>query len=153
MFDIVDISEMSLVGISTITSNQVEASKEGRIINLHHEFVKKGIVAEDERLIAAYSHYEDAENGTYQYFIGHVGQKVAGLDSLVIPKGMYLCVPSDRGMLSEVLPAVWQKIWRLSAEGALGAVRAFDVDFEFHNYTDTKGLDAQVDVYLSILPD
>jgi predicted transcriptional regulator YdeE len=151
MFDIVEISKMNLVGLNAVTSNHIEASKEGRIVKLHQELMQKDIVAKDERLIAAYSQYEDAENGSYQYFIGHVGEESEGLESLIIPAGKYLCVPSDRGMLSDILPAVWQKIWRMSADGALGANRSFDVDFEFHNYIDPKGLDAQVDVYLSII--
>ncbi|MDC3180828.1 GyrI-like domain-containing protein [Gammaproteobacteria bacterium] len=151
MFDIVEISEMKVIGLSTKTSNAIEATDEGRIIKLHQDFMKKKPSTLDSRFLAVYSHYEDAEKGSYQYAVGHVGEDASGLESIIIPAGRYLCVPSDRGMLSEVLPAVWQKIWRLSAEGSLGVVRAHDIDFEFHNYSDEAGLDAQVDVYLSII--
>ena len=154
--EMIEVSGFFVVGISTKTSNSLENGPEGRIVPLHQTFINDDISskiqADDKRLLAVYSDYEDKEKGTYQYLIGYNAQTAEeGLSSVVIPSGKYLRFSSQRGFLSDVLPQAWADIWRMDAEGTLGATRAFGVDFEFHNYEDPGSMDAQVDIYLSIL--
>jgi predicted transcriptional regulator YdeE len=155
--ELVEISAMQVVGLSAKTTNEIEATKDGRIVKLHQLFeqneVSGKINADDDRLLAVYSDYEDAEKGEYRYLVGHVtDHEIADLNQIWIPAGKYLRFSSQRGFLSEILPQAWQTIWRLSEEdGLLGYKRSYTIDFEFHNYQDRQSMDTQVDIYLSVI--
>lgn len=157
--EIVEISEINIVGIDVRTSNKVEATPEGRIISLHEQFLAKHLSEhieqkKDQRIISLYTDYEDKESGEYTYAIGHIVKQIEPLPQdcqhYYIPAGRYLVYPTERGFLNEVLPQAWQNIWRLTQEQALGAERTFKVDFEFHNYEDSSSPDVQVDIFLSV---
>lgn len=158
--EIVEISDIYVVGIATTTSNMLEATPAGQIVSLHEAFITKHVsdlidTRNDDRMLAVYTNYEDEESGEYTYGIGH---QVAdddddipeGCELFHIPKGKYLLYRTERGFMNDVLPQAWKEIWRLTQEGDLGAVRTYDTDFEFHNYDNPSSPDVQIDIYLGI---
>lgn len=158
--DIVVISPITVIGLSTVTNNQKEATQDGAIIPLSDQFNQEKLIETlgdcvvDDRVIAVYGDYQDGESGDYTYAIGYQvldpEDMPPGCEIFDIKGGKYLCFPTERGPLSDVLPAAWQTIWRKTQEGTLGVTRAFEIDFEFHNYDAAHMHDAQVDIYLSI---
>ncbi|UTC24803.1 GyrI-like domain-containing protein [Candidatus Comchoanobacter bicostacola] len=154
-WEVIEISEMQVVGVNTTTSNEVEATEQGRIVPLHREFIEQNlsdlIQSDDKRIFAVYDQYSDLEHGEYRYFIGHCAETIPeGLSAVVIPKGRYLRFSSERGILSDILPEAWKNIWRLTSDPNFEYSRSFELDFEFHNYESSDSLDAQVEIYLSI---
>ncbi len=159
--EIIKISALTVIGISTQTNNQREASQDGLMVPLYHQFLERGLDKDldalvDDRVIAVYANYESGEAGDYTYAIGHQVKDPEDMpkDCVIfdIPGGKYLRYPTERGLLSDVLPSAWQAIWRKTQEGTLGVDRSFGIDFEFHNY-DKGASEAQVDIYLSVKTD
>ena len=158
--EIITISPITIIGISTVTNNQQEATQDGLIVPLSQQFNEKQLAQSlsdclvDDRIITLYTQYHQGESGDYTYVIGHQVKDPEdmpkGCEIYDIPGGRYLRFPTERGPLGDVLPAAWQQIWRKTQEGSLGGVRAYGVDFEFHNYDSELVHDAQVDIYLSI---
>lgn len=158
--DVVVLSPITIIGISTVTNNQQEATEEGLIVPLSHHFQERGLAKDlgdclvDDRVITLYTDYHQGESGDYTYVIGHQvhdpQDMPEGCEIFDIPGGYYLRFPTERGVLGDVLPAAWQTIWRKTQEGNLGVERAFLFDFEFHNYDSDQMHDAQVDIYLSV---
>ena len=157
--EIVEISDIDVVGIATHTSNMLEATPQGRIVSLHEAFITKHISdviasKKDNRMLAIYTDYEDEESGEYLYAIGHhvldSTDIPEGCEHFHIPKGKYLLYPTERGFINEVLPLAWQNIWRLTQEGGLGGIRTYKTDFEFHNYDDPLSPDVQIDIYIGV---
>lgn len=157
--EIIEISPITVIGLAVKTNNQLEATKDGEIVRLHEVFIKDHMSDQiddkvDNHLMAVYTEYESDESGNYTYCLGHQVKDPEdmpkGCEIHDIPGGRYLKYPTERGLLHDVLPQAWQDIWRKTQEGALGVRRAFNVDFEFHNYDDSL-LESQVDIYLSII--
>ena len=156
--EIVTISPITVIGPVVRTNNKIEATADGVITKLHEAFIKNHMSdAIDEKLddhiISLYTEYDSGESGDYTYCIGHQVKDPEDMpkdcEIFDIPGGRYLRYPTERGLLHEVLPQAWQDIWRKTQAGTLGAERAYQTDFEFHN-GDDELLDAQVDIYLSI---
>lgn len=156
--EVIMISPIRVIGIAVTTSNEQEMTKQAQTGALYENFVNQTShqidKKMDDRVLSLYFDYENGESGEYVYALGHQVHMDAecpkGCHIFDIPAGRYLCYPSDRGNLHDVLPKAWRDIWRRSREGTLGGERAFLIDFEFHNYDDPKSLDAQVDIYLSL---
>lgn len=154
----VELGSFIVIGPAILTSNEKELGPEGQMIELYEHFIHRNISEKipnkkDDRVIAVYTDYEDEESGEYIYGLGHqVSQaiEVPGLEIFEIPRGKYLKFTSERGYLNDVLPRLWQEIWRRTQSGELGAERAYETDLEFHNYEDNTDSDVVVDVYLSI---
>ena len=159
--DIVVISPITVIGLAVETNNQREATKEGLIVPLSHQFQERGLAKAlddclvDDRVITVYTDYHQGESGDYTYAIGHQVRDPQEMPDdcqiFDIPGGHYLRFPTERGILGDVLPAAWQTIWRKTQEGSLGVERNFLFDFEFHNYDADQMHDAQVDIYLGVV--
>lgn len=158
MHEIIEISAIEVIGLSIETSNQIEATENGRIAGLYerliNEEVSKDIISKvDDRIIALYTNYEDGESGYYTYAVGHQVRDPEdmpeGCEIFDIPEGKYLHFPTERGPANLVLARAWQEIWRRTQAGTLGAERAYLTDFEFHSY-DELDQDVQIDIYISI---
>ncbi|MCP8351954.1 GyrI-like domain-containing protein [Candidatus Synchoanobacter obligatus] len=157
--DIITLSPITVIGPAIRTSNELEATAGGQISSLYEKFMADNMSEKideksDHRIIALYTDYDSDEAGEYTYAIGHQVIDPEDMPSdceiFDIPGGRYLRYPSQRGPINQVLPLVWQEIWAKTQAGELGVTRAFQTDFEFHNYEDPLSAEVQVDIYLSI---
>jgi predicted transcriptional regulator YdeE len=62
--------------------------------------------------------------------------------------GDYAVFTTDKGPLAEILPAAWQKIFKLEDEGKLK--RTYQTDFEVYDERAQDPQNAQVDIYIGV---
>ena len=67
-----------------------------------------------------------------------------------IPAGEYVVVTSERGPVSKVVPAVWQRIYSLEYQHQLGGPRGYRADFEAYDQRAADPQNSQVDVYIGL---
>jgi predicted transcriptional regulator YdeE len=150
-----DIAAFTVIGISARTNNLQEAGPNGIIPKQWQKLFQEGILARipaktGPELYAVYSDYESDHKGDYTYLIGakvKEGTKApAGMLAVKVQPGSYTVVPTDKGPVSQVVPAAWQRIFEMEDAGALH--RAYKTDFEIYDQRAQNPQDAQVDIYL-----
>ena len=108
----------------------------------------------DGTIYAVYSDYASDRNGEYSFVIGtKVSPNAKAPEGMVlkkIPSGEYAVVTSDKGPVSKVVPAVWQKIYSLEDQHQMGGPRAYRADFEVYDQRAADPQNAQVDVYVGL---
>ena len=127
-----------VAGFSARTNNAREASGQGVIGKLWQDFYEKNLGAQiphriGRDIMVVYSDYVSDEKGDYTYLLGAPVSTVEGLPSgmtyRTMVAGTYAVLTTDRGPVTEVVPAEWKKIWAMSPE-QLGGKRAFLTDYE-----------------------
>jgi predicted transcriptional regulator YdeE len=133
-----DQSTFDVIGISVRTNNAAEAGPNGEIPKAWQRLFMEGTLnripaRSDEAIIAVYTRYASDANGDYTYILG---AKVApgtkapeGMVAVTVPAGKYLEFVSAKGPGQEVLPVIWQQIYRYF-QGPGTPARAFKTDFE-----------------------
>jgi len=121
----------------TVRTNQAtEAGGQGQIPQLWQTAFTTGQLDQipnrvGDGIVVVYSDYSAA--GDYNYTLGvkvSSGDKVPdGMVARVIPAGKYAVVQSEMGPPQDVIPAMWERIGKMTPE-ELGGTRAFQVDFE-----------------------
>ena len=147
-----------VAGFSARTNNAKEASGQGVIGKLWQDFYAKNLGAQIPNRIGAdtivvYSDYASDEKGDYTYLLG---ARVSAIDHLparltyrkIVP-GSYAVLTTDRGPVTEVVPAQWRKIWGMPAE-ELGGRRAFLTDYEVYDHRAADPRNAQVEFHIGI---
>ena len=149
----------SVVGIQVRTTNGKEATGAGEIPKLWQKFFQDGIQQKisdrvDGTIYAVYTDYASDRNGEYSFVIGlrvpPTSTAPAGLVLKKISAGDYAVITSDKGPVSKVVPAVWQRIWAWEDQARLGGARAYRADFELYNERAADPQNSQVDVYVGI---
>lgn len=145
-----------IIGMSTKTTNDVEMSDQAKIPVLWDTFYKQQIAeripnkAKNSPVIALYSDYESDESGTYTFTIGHIVESTAnipaGMASFHVPQAKYAVFTTRQGPVSQVVPEMWQHIWKWSKEHN----RAFTYDFEWYDERTAHLNNAQVDIYIAV---
>ena len=107
----------------------------------------------DREIYAVYTEYESDHTGDYTFVLGHKVESLDGLPEGVkgvgIRGGEYAVLTSDIGPVTQVVPALWRKIWSLTP-GELQGTRAYLADFEIYDQRTADPRSAQVDIYLSL---
>ena len=126
----------TVVGVTVRTSRDAEASGQGQIPQLWQEVFTNGQLDQvpnkmGDGLVVVYSDYTQA--GEYNYTLGvkvsSADTVPAGMVKRIIPAGKYAVVQSEMGAPQEVIPAMWERIGKMTA-AELGGERAYQVDFE-----------------------
>lgn len=149
-----------VAGFSARTNNAKEASGRGVIGKLWQDFYQKNLGAQiphrvGTEIIVVYSDYASDEKSDYTYLLGAPVSSVENLPPEMtyrtIMAGTYAVLTTDRGPVTEVVPAEWKKIWGMSPE-ELGGKRVFLTDYEVYDRRADDPKNAQVEFHIGIDP-
>jgi predicted transcriptional regulator YdeE len=153
----VNVASFTAIGIQARTTNTIEATPEGIIGKQWQKFFGEGIGERipdrvDSNVYAVYSDYASDHNGEYSFFIGaKVKDRTAPPAGMVVKRvlaGKYAVITSEKGPFPKVVPAAWQKIFRLEDEGKLK--RAYQFDFELYDPRARDPQNGPVDIYIGL---
>jgi predicted transcriptional regulator YdeE len=148
-----------IIGIEVRTNNAREISGSGVIAAQWQSFMKDDVLNRipsraDTTIYALYTGYASDRNGDYDYVLGArvtAHDRVpAGMMLKHVPAGKYAVITSDKGPGFQVVPAAWQKIWKMEDGAALGGKRAYATDFEVYDERARDPQAAQIDVYVAL---
>jgi predicted transcriptional regulator YdeE len=147
-----------VVGLSTRTQNAAEMNGKGKIGEVWQRFLGQNLAAKIPNklgvdLIAIYADYETDHTGYYTYLLGvpvsSTEHLPPGLTLKHVPAGRYAVLRSNRGVIKQVVPELWQRIWALSPS-QLGGSRAFQVDYEIYDQRAADPENAQIEVHVGL---
>ncbi|WP_239613734.1 effector binding domain-containing protein [Cohnella mopanensis] len=159
-YSLVQLDELKLVGISTITSNEQEFGTQGKIGGLWDKFWKDGVqqsiphssVAPSQPIYGCYTDYVIGAAGEYKVLIGckvaEIGSLPAGLEAKILPATRYAVFTTRKGLMPAVVIEAWQAIWKWSTSSKLK--RTFTGDFELYDERCSDPEQAQVDIYIAV---
>ncbi len=148
-----------IVGIEVRTNNTKEMSGQGSIGAQWERFMKEGIAGKipnrvGDVVYALYTKYVKDRNGDYDFVIGmRVSSTRAVPPGMVlkhVPAGKYAVITSDTGPGSQVVPAAWQRIWKMEDRSQLGGVRSYATDYEVYDERARDPQAVQVDIFVGI---
>jgi len=152
-----NIASFTVIGIEARTTNAKEATPDGIIGKQWQKLFGEGVLDRipermDRNVYAVYSDYTSDHNGEYSFLIaakvkdgttpptGRVAKQVGA--------GRYAVFTSEKGPFAKVVPAVWQKIFRLEDAGTLN--RLYLTDFEIYDQRARDPQNGQVDIYVGV---
>ncbi|MBV8809715.1 MAG: AraC family transcriptional regulator [Acidobacteriaceae bacterium] len=152
------VDSFNVIGISTRTSNAMEASGNGEIAQLWKRFRNDDVLVRianraDDRVIAVYSDYQSDRNGMYTYTLGakvtSTKDVPAGMVVQRVEAGNYAVLESQGQAAGPIVLGLWQRAWSL--EDAHELHRAYKTDFDVY-YEDLKKSPAaeHVNVYVGL---
>ncbi len=133
----------TLAGISTVTTNEAELSKDGKIGKLFEQFYsqnigkKLGVNIQEEGHYSCYFNYEQGDTGLYEVMVSvktHEPLQLQNQDiikTFTIPSAKYAVFTTERGPIVEMVQRTWADIWQWAQQP--GNNRAFIADFEYYN--------------------
>ncbi|MFE7376757.1 GyrI-like domain-containing protein [Bacillus cereus] len=154
-----EIPSFMLAGISTVTTNKTELSKDGKIGKLFEQFhsqnigEKLGASIQEDGFYSCYFNYEQGDAGLYEVMVSvqiREALQFQYLDEIkifTVPAAKYAVFVTERGPLIEMIQRTWSDIWQWSQQP--GNKRAFTGDFEYYN-KDINPKDGQAEIYISI---
>ncbi len=152
------VDSFNVVGISTRTSNAMEASGNGGIGQLWKQLHTDNFLARianraDDRVIAAYTDYESDRNGMYTYTLGakvtSVKDVPPGMVLQKVEAGDYAMFTSEGQVPAEIVLSLWRRIWSL--EDAHELHRAYKTDFDLYYERPAKSPAAErASVYVQL---
>jgi predicted transcriptional regulator YdeE len=147
----------TIIGIAARTDNAKESTAKGIIPKQWQKFVSEGMSAKipdttGPNLYAAYADYASDHNGEYTYVVGAAVKDGTpapnGMVVKQVPAGQYAVFTTEVGPFAKVVPAAWQRIFKLEDEGKLK--RAYKTDFEIYDQRAQNPQNAQIDIYVGI---
>lgn len=147
-----------VAGFQVRTNNAREMNGDGEIGKLWGRFMQQNLAAQipgrvGQTLIAVYSDYARNEKGDYSFLLGapvaNVDELPAGLAYRRIQPGTYAVIHTQKGDVSQVVPAAWQHIWAMTPE-ELGGRRAFTEDYEVYDQRSADPKNAQVEIHIGL---
>jgi predicted transcriptional regulator YdeE len=135
-----DTDGFTVVGIVVRTNNARETGAEGEIPKLWARAMQQGLLDQipnraDKNMMVVNSDYASDEHGDYDYTLGvrvtSAEPVPVGFVVKRIQPGRYAVLRSEQGPPSQVVPRLWQKIWKMTPE-ELGGRRAYQTDFEVY---------------------
>lgn len=155
-----ELPAFTLAGISTVTTNEAELSKDGKIGKLFEQFhsqdigKKLGVTIQEDGHYSCYFNYERGDAGLYEVMVSvHVReafqlQNQDMIKTFTVPAAKYAVFVTERGPVIEMVQRAWATIWQWSQQP--GNNRAFTGDFEFYS-KDINPEDGQAEIYISII--
>lgn len=150
-----DLPAFSIVGIEARTNNAKEMGKDGVIPKQWERFFRDGILEKisdkvDQTIYAVYTDYQTDRTGDYSFVLGAKVRDGAapsvGFVLKKIPAQHYAIFTSNRGPVSEVVPAVWTTVWERETSNHLH--RSYRADFEVYDQRASDPKNTQVDVFV-----
>jgi predicted transcriptional regulator YdeE len=147
-----------VVGLAARTQNADEMNGSGKIGGIWQNFLQQNLAAKIPNkigvdLFAVYSDYETDHTGHYSYLLGLPVSSCeglpAGLTAKLVQPGRYAVVTSGRGVVTQVIPEVWQRIWSMPPD-QLGGTRACQTDYEIYDQRAADPDNAQIDVFIGL---
>ena len=147
----------TVIGISARTDNAKESTPNGIIPQQWQKFFGQGLPdripnKSGPTLYAVYTAYASDHNGEYTYVVGTaVKDGTAAPTGMVVkrvPTGQYTVFTTEKGPFAKVVPAAWQRIFKLEEEGKLK--RAYETDFETYDQRAQDPQNAQIDIYVGM---
>lgn len=143
-YEIVNLEEKIVVGVSAVTSN--DDPNMGKTIGGLWEKLYQGGISEtiknkvNQYAIGLYSDYEDNK---YLVTVGNEVCKIEneGLAIKKIPAGKYAKF-SIEGHMEKIVSEAWNEIWQMDLD------RSYEADFE--EYLNSDFNNAKVDLYISL---
>ncbi|WP_244834108.1 GyrI-like domain-containing protein [Clostridium sp. BJN0001] len=143
-YEIVNLEEKIVVGVSAVTSN--DDPNMGKIIGDLWKSLYQGDISEtiknkvNEYAIGLYSDYEDNE---YLVTAGNEVCKAENEELTIkkIPAGKYAKF-SIEGDMEKVVSEAWNQIWQMDLD------RSYEADFE--EYLNSDFNNAKIDIYISL---
>ena len=146
-----------IAGLSTRTSNAVEATTDAKIPGLWQRLSTANFLTAiphrvDDRVYAMYTDYVDGKEGMYTYILG---AKVSSTNNLPaefvsrkVDAGEYAMFSEQGGPPPQMTVDLWKHIWSLEKPG--GVQRAYKTDFEVHYGNAEDVAKSRVDVYIGL---
>ena|ERR1700688_2972011 len=147
----------TVIGIAARTDNAKESTADGIIPKQWQKFFSEGMPAKipdttGPNLYAVYADYSSDHKGEYTYIVSaQVKDGTTPPNGMVVrqvPAGQYAVFTTEIGPFAKVVPAAWQRIFKLEEEGTLK--RAYKTDFEIYNQRAQNPQNAQIDIYIGI---
>ena len=147
----------TVIGIAARTDNAKESTSDGIIPKQWQKFFSEGTLGQipnktSPNLYAVYTDYASDHNGEYTYVVGTaVKDGTAAPTGMVVkrvPTAQYAVFTTEIGPFAKVVPAAWQRIFKLEEEGKLK--RAYNTDFEIYDQRAQNPQNAQIDIYVGI---
>lgn len=143
-YEIVNLEEKIVVGVSAITSN--DDPKMGEVIGSLWEKLYQGGINEiiknkaNEYAIGLYSDYEDNK---YCVTVGHEVSSIENEELIVkkIPAGKYAKFFIE-GHMQKAVAEAWSEIWQMDLD------RSYKADFE--EYLNADYDNAKINIYISV---
>ena len=108
----------------------------------------------DKNIVVVNSDYASDEHGEYDYTLGvrvtRADRAPEGFVAKIIVPGEYAVIRSQAGPPSQVVPALWQRIWKMTPD-QLGGHRAYKTDFEVYP-PGSDPQNVQMEVHLGLKP-
>ena len=154
---ITNVSAFTVIGIEARTDNAKESTANGIIPKQWQRFFTEGIPAKIQastgtNFYAVYSEYASDHNGEYTFVVGQAAKDGTaapnGLAAKQIPAGKYAVFTSQAGPFAKVIPATWQRIFKLEEEGKIK--RSYRADFEVYDQRAQNPQNGQVDIYIGV---
>jgi predicted transcriptional regulator YdeE len=149
-----ELEGIRLIGLSLPMKTSNEMGKSSIDCgNLWRKFEKENYADKipnklSDEIVAVYHQYEGNYTRPFSYFIGckvDADTKIPeGLDSLLIPKGLYQ-INIAKGQMPDCVINTWKEIWNSDIP------RAYQADFEVYDERSKDWKNAEVEVYISIL--
>ena len=143
-YDIVNLKEMTIVGLSTTTSNE-EPEMSQKIGQIWSDFCYDGVCGTVNNKLNAYTIglYSDYNKDGYTVTVGCEVIKVENPELMVktIPAGRYAKF-SIHGNMQIAVGEAWEQIWKMDLD------RSYTGDFE--EYLNTNWEDADINIYIAL---
>jgi predicted transcriptional regulator YdeE len=152
-----DVAGFTVIGIAARTNDAKESTADGVIPRQWQKFFSEGMPGKipdtkGPNLYAVYADYASDHNGEYTYVVGaQVKDSTTPPNGMVlkrVPAGQYAVFTTEAGPFAKVVPAAWQRIFKLEEEGKLK--RAYKTDFEIYDERAQNPQNAQIDIYIGI---
>jgi predicted transcriptional regulator YdeE len=157
--NIVHQSTFSVVGIEVRTSNARESSPDGLIGKQWQRFLRENIAQKipdklDANIYAVYCDYSSDHNSEYSFLIGAKvpsgSTAPAGLVLKTVPAGDFAVITTNKGPVSKVVIAAWQRVWAMEQNHEFPRSRAYKADYEVYGQRATDPQNSQVDLYIGL---
>ncbi|MBN9543280.1 MAG: AraC family transcriptional regulator [Alphaproteobacteria bacterium] len=158
--EIVELSEIRVVGLSARTSNLNEISIEtAKIPKVAEEYLFDSVAEKlSHRLnpgvtISLYADYESNHTGEYTYIIGEKVDSFEDQDghyiTHTIPAQKYMKFTVGPDLMPKVIIDAWKAIWNMTDE-ELGGKRNYLADFEVYDERSHNPESVVMDIYIGI---
>jgi len=152
-----EISTFTVIGIEARTDNRREARGDGVIPGQWQKFFSEDIPGKipsktRPAFYAIYARYSSDYHGEYTYVVGAPVKDGTippeGMVAIRVAAGHYAVFTTEKGPLAKVVPAAWQKIYKLEDERKLR--RTYQTDFEVYDERARDPQNAQVDIFVGV---
>ena len=154
------LASLIFVGVPTVTSNDQEKSEEtAKIPGAWQDFFLNDRGAQivnsvdSSKIYGMYTDYETDHNGHYTMAIGTFVNSAdivpEGMVVKKLPASKYQVFESSNGIVNEVVPNLWRKVWA-TFEKPKSLARTYTGDFEVYEYDEFDPFNCQMQICIAV---